>query len=123
MRMFVLILAALTAVKLWHRDETYRAAADQAVVAAYLAQASAACQKIRFVAISDQLGHARAIAAFGGQHPAVSPVLASRQRAMDIALQGATSGSRIWRTDGRRCLRLRFERRSGDHRTYLIGRF
>jgi hypothetical protein len=50
MRMFVLILAALTAVKLWHRDETYRAAADQAVVAAYLAQASAACQKIRQVA-------------------------------------------------------------------------
>ncbi len=47
MRAFVLALAILTGLKLWYRDETYRAAADKAVVAAYLPVASAACQKLK----------------------------------------------------------------------------
>jgi hypothetical protein len=47
MRLFVLLLAAVTGLKLWYRDETYRAAADQAVAAAYLPAASAACQKLK----------------------------------------------------------------------------
>ena len=54
MRMFVLLLAALTAIKLWHRDETYRAAADQAVVAAYLITATAACQKTKQTTIDGE---------------------------------------------------------------------
>jgi hypothetical protein len=47
MRALVLALALLTGLKLWYRDQTYRAAADQAVVAAYLPLASAACQKVK----------------------------------------------------------------------------
>lgn len=45
MRIVVLILAALAAAKVWASNQMYRAAAEDAVVAAYRDAAIAACQQ------------------------------------------------------------------------------
>ncbi len=47
MRALVVVLAVLAALKIWSHDRIYRGAVEEALLAAYLASAQAACQAER----------------------------------------------------------------------------
>jgi hypothetical protein len=86
MRALVLALALLAGVKVWYQDTLYRTAATDAVVAAYRARATEACQK---QPQRDALGRSLAAFQVDWRSPAsIELVVGNRQ--LDVGL---------WETD------------------------